>query len=102
MLEYINYTAVPGAVSARDVEVYALSTCGFCKRALAFLKDQGIAYRYVHIDLMPFETKERVKKDLADRFHEHISFPYAVVDGRVTLIGFIEADWRRKLVDSKD
>jgi glutaredoxin len=100
MFDYLTYTVVEGQDARHDIEVYALSTCGFCKRALAFLADKGLAHRYVHLDLVPLETKTRVKTELKARFDEHISFPYAVVDGNSTLIGFIEADWRKTLLDA--
>ena len=100
MFDYLTYTAVEGQDKRHDVEVYALSTCGFCKRALAYLADKGMAHRYVHLDLVPLETKTRAKADLKEKFGEHISFPYVVIDGKITLIGFIEADWRKTLVDA--
>jgi len=100
MFDYIEYTAVDGEMRNRDVEVYALSTCGFCKRALAFLRDKGIAHRYAHVDLIPLETKNRVKAALVEKFKEHVSFPFAIIDGKETLIGFIEEDWRKTLLGS--
>jgi len=100
MFDYLNYTSVDGQDTRHDIEVYALSTCGFCKRALSFLADKGIAHRYIHLDLVPIDTKTRTKMDLKAKFDEHISFPYAVVDGKSTLIGFIEADWRKTLLDT--
>jgi glutaredoxin len=98
MFDYLEYTDVPGSTESHYVEVYALSTCGFCKRALAFLKEKGIAHRYVHVDLVPLETKNQAKAALAEKFKEHVSFPFAVVDGEKTLIGFIEEDWRKTLL----
>lgn len=98
MLDYIEYTDAPGNIHERDAEVYALSTCGFCKRGLAFLRENGIAHRYVYIDLLPFEVKTRVKEDLRSKFKEYVSFPYMVLDGEETLIGFTEAEWRKRLL----
>ena len=37
MLDQLSYTDVPGSRSDHEITVYALSTCGFCKRALGFL-----------------------------------------------------------------
>jgi glutaredoxin len=100
MFDYLSYTAVEGQDTRHDIVVYALSTCGFCKRALAFLAEKGLAHHYVHLDLIPIEIKNRAKAELKEQFGEHISFPYAVVDGKSTLIGFIEADWRKTLLDA--
>lgn len=100
MFDYLDYVSVEGKDARHDVEVYALSTCGFCKRALAFLAAEGIAHRYVHVDLVPFDLKNRAKDELKAKFAEHVSFPYAVVDGKTTLVGFVEADWKKTLLDA--
>jgi glutaredoxin-like protein NrdH len=97
MLDTLEYTLVPGSRSEHEVTVYALSTCGFCKRALAFLNSRGVAYRYVHVDLIPLETKTEVKKELKERFKDDVAFPFAVIDGKRHLVGFIEPDWTATL-----
>jgi glutaredoxin-like protein NrdH len=93
MLDTLSYTAVPGSRADHEITVYALSTCGFCKRALAFLNARGVAYRYVHMDSVPLETKNEAKKVLKERFKVDIAFPFAVIDGEKHLVGFIEPDW---------
>lgn len=97
MLEKLDYTAVPGAKADHEITVYALSTCGFCKRALAFLNARGLAYRYVYMDLVPLETKTEAKKELKERFKADVAFPFAVIDGDRHLVGFIEPDWVKTL-----
>jgi len=62
------------------------------------LNAQSIAHRFVHIDLVPLETKNRVKEALFAKFKEHVSFPYAIIDGEQTLVGFIEEDWKKTLL----
>ena len=97
MLETLNYTSVAGSRSDHAITVYALSTCGFCKRALAFLGAKGFAYRYVYVDLLPLQTKDEIKRILKERYGENVAFPFAVVDKDRHLVGFIEADWARTL-----
>jgi len=97
MLETLSYTSVAGSQPNRGITVYALSTCGFCKRALAYLNAKGFAYRYVYVDLLPLETKDEIKRILKERYKENMAFPFAVVDGEKHLVGFIEADWARVL-----
>jgi len=100
MFDYLKYTQVDGENARHDVEIYALSTCGFCKRAQYFLNENHIAYRYVYVDLVPIDVKNRAKEALKARFSEHISFPYAVIDDKTTLVGFLEPDWRKTLLDA--
>ena len=97
MLDTLTYTSVPGSKADHEITVFALSTCGFCKRALAFLNTRSIAYRFVHMDLIPLETKNAAKKALKERFKEDIAFPFAIIDGDKHLVGFIEPDWIKTL-----
>ena len=97
MLDTLDYTVVPGEARNHEITIYSLSTCGFCKRAMAFLNDRGRAYRYIHLDQLPLETKSEVKRLLKAQFNEDVAFPFAVIDGNQHLVGFIEADWKRTL-----
>ncbi len=97
MLETLSYTAVEGSRTEHAITVYALSTCGFCKRALAFLNDRGFSYKYVYLDQIPLETKNEAKKILKERFHEDVAFPFAIIDEGKHLVGFIEPDWMKTL-----
>lgn len=97
MLEKLSYTTVEGSSYGHAITVYALSTCGFCKRAIAFLNAKGFAYRYVYVDQIPLETKNEAKRELKERFHEDVAFPFAVIDDDTHLVGFVEADWAAAL-----
>lgn len=98
MFDFLEYTEVSFDGLSRDVEVYALSTCGFCKRALKFLNDNQVSHRYIHVDLIDIEIKNKVKEELRKRFGGPVSFPYAVVDKKEVLIGFLELDWKKTLL----
>jgi glutaredoxin len=97
MLDTLGYTVVDGVRKDHDITVYALSTCGFCKRSLAFLNDHGVAYRYIYVDKIPLETKTEVKRILKEQYHADIAFPFATIDGKEHLVGFIEPDWKKTL-----
>ncbi len=97
ILDSIQYTEVPGQRDNHTITVYALSTCGFCKRALAFLNDFNFAYKYIYVDQIPLETKNEIKEVLKQKFKVNIAFPFAVIDETKYLVGFIEADWKKEL-----
>lgn len=97
LLDTLTFTPVAGSHAEHEITIYSLSTCGFCKRAMNFLKDRDIAYRFIHVDQIPLETKNEVKKLLKETFHEDVAFPFAVIDGKSHLVGFIEADWKKTL-----
>ena len=97
MLETLNYTSVDGSRKDRSITLYALSTCGFCKRAMAFLNAKGFAYRYVYVDDLSLDVKNQVKRELKERFRADVAYPFAVIDGGRHLVGFIEPDWAAAL-----
>ena len=97
MLDTLSYTDVPGEHKDHEITVYALSTCGFCKRAMGYLNSKGMAYRYVYMDQVPLATKNEAKKTLKERFKEDVAFPFAIIDGDKHLVGFIEPDWAKTL-----
>ena len=97
MFDFISYTEVAGAKTTPDITVYALSTCGFCRRGMSFLQNNGFKYRYVHMDLVPLETKNDVKARLKLQFKEEVAFPFIVIDESDFLVGFIEPDWKKTL-----
>jgi len=97
MLESLAYTDVSGERTTPALTVYALSTCGFCKRAMSFLGAHKFAYRFIHVDALSLETKTEAKRELKERYHADVAFPFMTIDGKDHLVGFIEADWRATL-----
>jgi len=96
-LENLSIIEKGGLRKDHEIMVYALSTCIFCKKALAFLDANNFAYKYLFIDRIPFESKSAIKKELGERFKENIIFPFMVIDARKHLIGFIESEWKMAL-----
>lgn len=97
MLETLEYTTVEGSRKDHEITIFALSTCGFCKRAMAFLDARDVAYRYVYVDKIPLETKTEVKRLLKEKYTEDVAFPFATIDSKEHLVGFVEADWKLSL-----
>lgn len=96
-LQNLPVVTKEGTRNDHSIMVYALSTCGFCKRALAFLDANQFAYKYLFVDLIPIDVKNGIKQELKERFKENVASPFAVIDDKKYLIGFIEADWRLTL-----
>lgn len=97
MLDTLTYTTVNGENTSPLITVYALSTCGFCKRAMTYLEKNKFAYRFVYVDSIPIETKNEAKRTLKEKYKVDIAFPFATVGNSDFLVGFIEADWKRTL-----
>lgn len=67
--------------------IYALSTCVWCKKTKQFLKDLGIEYDYVDVDLLSDEEKEEAEEQII-RWNPSVSFPTVVIDNSSCLVGF--------------
>lgn len=96
-LNQLDYVVKDGSRVEDNITVYALSTCGFCKRAFGFLDSKGIAYKYIYLDQIPVDRKNEVKAELKAKFNESVAFPFTVFHGDTHLVGFIEPDWVRTL-----
>lgn len=93
----VSFEQVAGSNADHDLTVYALSTCGFCKRALKFLRDNSLEFKYVYVDKLPYDTKQALKAELKDKYNHRVYFPFLVIDDEDILVGFTEKDWRAKL-----
>lgn len=72
-----------------QVRLYTLSTCIWCKKTKALLKDLDVAYEYVDVDLLQAAEKEKALAELK-RFNPLCSFPSLVVNDSTCIIGYDE------------
>lgn len=80
---------VEGSNRSRKVMLYALSTCPFCKKTKAFLKDHDIDYHYVDMDLQSREDRKRLREEVV-KHNPRSSYPTLVVDDDIVVIGYRE------------
>ncbi|MHA1110713.1 MAG: glutaredoxin family protein [Promethearchaeota archaeon] len=93
----LEYTSEGSKDVGKDICVYALSTCGFCRRALQFLRDSDCKFKFIYVDKVPYETKQEIKEELKKTFSKRVVFPYCVVDDKEVLVGFVEEDWKQTI-----
>ena len=80
-----QFTQVDGR-DIGDVRIYALSTCGWCKKAKAFFNDNNIKYAYIDVDRVePGEADDVRQQQL--KHNPAGSFPTIVVDG-ACIVGY--------------
>mgnify|MGYP000934658166 CR=1 FL=1 len=89
----IDFTNVEGDSTGHSITVYALSTCGFCRRAISYLRDRKLAFRYVNIDQLEPEIKAELRAELRERHQRSLIFPFLVVDGDKSTTGFVKEKW---------
>ncbi len=101
MHENIDFVKEDGEKNPCDIQVYALSTCGFCKRGLDFLRSNKLTFRYIYVDQLKPDERMKIKRDLRDKFEERLGFPFVVVDGGdKILVGFTEAKWKDAFLEA--
>lgn len=91
----MNTIQVPGADRGKIV-LYALSTCGWCKKAKKLLDELGVAYEYIDVDLLEGAEKEEALKEVR-RWNPNPSYPTIVIKGEICIRGFDENRLREEL-----
>lgn len=94
----LNFLDEDGANCKNELTVYALSTCGFCKRALKFLRENSIKFKYVFYDDLDRDTQNRLEEELEKEFGKRLAFPFLVVNCKKAIVGFDREKWERELL----
>ena len=83
-------------VDGRDagkVVLFALSTCGWCGKTKWLLKELGIAFDFVYVDLLPPEEMDNAIT-IIEKYNPAGSFPTLIIDDKNVIIGFREEEIR--------
>ena len=75
---------VPGSNNKHKVLMYAISTCGWCKRAKRLLNALDVEYEYVDIDLVTNEDRRKIRLDIQSR-GGRLLFPTLIIDDKLLL-----------------
>jgi len=76
--------------------LFALSTCGWCKKTRMLIEDLGAEYDYIYVDLTSGAEREEAVKEL-EKFNPDVSFPTLVINDTNVIIGFEEEEIESKL-----
>ena len=88
---------VEGENEGHDLILFALSTCGWCRKARTFLNDNKIKYRYVYVDLLEGDAQKEVFEEVKTR-NPRKTFPTLVVDSDEVIAGFNEDRYKETLL----
>jgi len=80
----------------KKVKLYALSTCGWCKKTKKFLDEHNVEYEYEYVDLLTGAERARTMEELM-RWNPKRSFPTIVIDDGEVVVGYQEALLREAL-----
>jgi len=90
---------VSGEKKERDVQVFTISTCGWCKKVKNLLNSLDVEYEYVDIDQVEGEEKKEIREELKE-YNSKMSCPTLVIDeGEEIIIGFKKDKIREALCD---
>jgi len=78
------------------VTLFALSTCGWCKKVRMLLEDLEVEYDYNYVDLTSGDEREEAVKEL-EKFNPDVSFPTLVINDSEVIIGFEKEEIESKL-----
>lgn len=91
----MEFTQVQGK-DRGDVILYALSTCGWCRKTKELLKKMGVAYRYIDVDLLPAGERDEVMK-LISKMNPTGNFPTIIINDDTCIVGFQEKEIKEAL-----
>lgn len=71
------------------VMLYALSTCGWCRKTKELLRSMNVAFDYTDVDLLAGKERDDVMASVR-KWNPRGSFPSLVIDDNLCIVGFDE------------
>jgi len=84
-------------VNMGDIFLYALSTCVWCGKTKKLLKDMGVEFSYIDVDLLEGEDKKKTEEEMK-KWNPRCSFPTVVINNKKCIVGFKEDEIRQELM----
>jgi glutaredoxin-like protein NrdH len=91
---------VPGKKKG-DVLLYALSTCGWCRKTKGLLDELGVEYDYVDVDQLDSEAKGEAIEEIR-AWNPRGTFPTTVINNDTCIVGYQEEKLREALASGAD
>ncbi|MFQ6002426.1 MAG: glutaredoxin family protein [Candidatus Zixiibacteriota bacterium] len=63
------------------IVMYALGTCGWCKKTKRLLNELGVEYHYTDVDLLEGENRSKAMEEVA-RWNPQCTFPTLVIKNK--------------------
>ena len=77
------FKEVDGKKDKQDVSIFTLSTCMWCKKCKAYLKDRDIKYKFIDVDSISSEEKSKILEYLRENYKpDRIAYPFLVCDDK--------------------
>jgi glutaredoxin-like protein NrdH len=92
----MQLTKVQGRNNKHKVLMYAISTCGWCKRAKRTLNNMDVEYEYIDIDLCSIGDKEKIRQDITKR-GGRLLYPTIIINDKILLTNPSEKELKEAL-----
>jgi len=76
--------------------LYALSTCGWCARTKDLLRELGVEFDYLYVDLLEGPEQDKVLNEV-EKWNPKGSFPTLVIGNKKSIVGYREEEIREAL-----
>jgi glutaredoxin len=86
--DIVNIEHVDGENKGKII-LYALSTCGWCRKTKEFLTSLGVEFSYVFVDLLEEQEKDEVMEYVI-KWNPRRSFPTIVINDEKCIVGYKE------------
>jgi glutaredoxin-like protein NrdH len=86
---------VPGNKSGH-IMLYALSTCGWCRKTKKLLDDLGVEYYYQDVDRLHGDEREKAIQEVR-AWNPSSNFPTMVINDEKCIVGYKENEIREVL-----
>jgi glutaredoxin len=78
------------------IMLYALSTCGWCRKTKELLDELGAEYDFVFVDQLEGEDRDNTMNEVR-KWNPRCSFPTLVINNEIVIPGFKEDEIREAL-----
>jgi glutaredoxin len=78
------------------IMLYALSTCGWCRKTKELLEELDVSYDYIFVDLLDDSEKDDVMNEVK-KWNPRCSFPTLVLNDKIVITGFREDEIKEAL-----
>ena len=71
------------------IMLYALSTCGWCRKTKELLTNSGVAFDYLFVDYLEGDERDDTM-DKVKKWNPRCSFPTLVINDKDCIVGYKE------------
>lgn len=83
----IPWEHIAGTPKGHSVQLFALSTCGWCRKTKQLLDDLGVEYDRIDVDKLDGDDREETVAAVK-KWNPGATFPTIVIDGEKAIIGY--------------